>query len=497
MEQIVLRMKSIRKAFPGVLALNGVDFTLRKGEVHALMGENGSGKSTLMKCLTGIYQIDGGTIEAFGQPIEMKDVNVSISHGISLVHQELAVNDQLTVAENIYMGREFRGKLGLLDRKTMYASAQAILDRMGVEINAHERVGNLSNAQKQSVEIGKAISNDAKILILDEPTAILTDREVDKLFALIREFKAAGMSIIYISHRMDEIFQIADRITVLRDGEMMGSMPVSETDTDALIQLMVGRRMDAVFAKRAHEVGETIFEVKHMTRGDGKVVDASFQLRRGEVLGFAGLVGAGRTELMRLIFGIDRPQSGEMYLHGKKIEVTDAAKAIGLGFGMVPEERRAQGLVLINSIKFNLTITVVKQFFYKVLGFSRRKEDELFDAYKNSLSIRMASPYQHVENLSGGNQQKVVISKWLATQPDILIMDEPTRGVDVGAKREIYEIIENLVARGISVILISSELPELINLSDRICVMAHGRINACLEQGPFDQQTILKYAFEV
>ena len=278
---------------------------------------------------------------------------------------------------------------------------------------------------------------------------------------------------------------------------MMGSMPVSETDTDALIQLMVGRRMDAVFAKRAHEVGETIFEVKHMTRGDGKVVDASFQLRRGEVLGFAGLVGAGRTELMRLIFGIDRPQSGEMYLHGKKIEVTDAAKAIGLGFGMVPEERRAQGLVLINSIKFNLTITVVKQFFYKVLGFSRRKEDELFDAYKNSLSIRMASPYQHVENLSGGNQQKVVISKWLATQPDILIMDEPTRGVDVGAKREIYEIIENLVARGISVILISSELPELINLSDRIYVMAHGRINACLEQGPFDQQTILKYAFEV
>lgn len=497
MEQIVLRMKSIRKAFPGVLALNDVDFTLRKGEVHALMGENGSGKSTLMKCLTGIYQLDGGTIEAFGQPIEMKDVNVSISHGISLVHQELAVNDQLTVAENIYMGREFRGKLGLLDRKTMYASAQAILDRMGVEINAHERVGNLSNAQKQSVEIGKAISNDAKILILDEPTAILTDREVDKLFALIREFKAAGMSIIYISHRMDEIFQIADRITVLRDGEMMGSMPVSETDTDALIQLMVGRRMDAVFAKRAHEVGETIFEVKHMTRGDGKVVDASFQLRRGEVLGFAGLVGAGRTELMRLIFGIDRPQSGEMYLHGKKIEVTDAAKAIGLGFGMVPEERRAQGLVLINSIKFNLTITVVKQFFYKVLGFSRRKEDELFDAYKNSLSIRMASPYQHVENLSGGNQQKVVISKWLATQPDILIMDEPTRGVDVGAKREIYEIIENLVARGISVILISSELPELINLSDRIYVMAHGRINACLEQGPFDQQTILKYAFEV
>lgn len=348
MEQIVLRMKSIRKAFPGVLALNDVDFTLRKGEVHALMGENGSGKSTLMKCLTGIYQLDGGTIEAFGQPIEMKDVNVSISHGISLVHQELAVNDQLTVAENIYMGREFRGKLGLLDRKTMYASAQAILDRMGVEINAHERVGNLSNAQKQSVEIGKAISNDAKILILDEPTAILTDREVDKLFALIREFKAAGMSIIYISHRMDEIFQIADRITVLRDGEMMGSMPVSETDTDALIQLMVGRRMDAVFAKRAHEVGEIIFEAKHMTRGDGKVVDASFQLRRGEVLGFAGLVGAGRTELMRLIFGIDRPQSGEMYLHGKKIEVTDAAKAIGLGFGMVPEERRAQGLVLIN-----------------------------------------------------------------------------------------------------------------------------------------------------
>ena len=497
MGETVLRMKGITKAFPGVLALNEVDFELREGEVHALMGENGSGKSTLMKCLTGIYQIDKGTIEAFGQPVEMRDVNVSISRGISLVHQELAVNDQLTVAENIYMGREFRGRMGLLDRKKMYAAAQEILDRMGVEINAHERVGDLSNAQKQSVEIGKAISNDAKILILDEPTAILTDREVDKLFELIREFKAAGMSIIYISHRMDEIFQIADRITVLRDGERMGSMSISETNTDSLIQLMVGRKMDAVFAERNHHVGETIFEAKHITRFDGKVIDASFQLRRGEILGFAGLVGAGRTELMRVIFGVDRPQGGELYLNGKKIAVRSPGDAIALKFGMVPEERRAQGLVLINSIRFNLTITVVKKFFYRLLGFSRRKEDEIFDAYKNSLSIRLASPYQHAENLSGGNQQKVVISKWLATEPDVLIMDEPTRGVDVGAKKEIYDIIEDLAAKGISIILISSELPELINLSDRIYVMAHGRINACLNRGEFDQETILKYAFEV
>ena len=459
MGETVLRMKGITKAFPGVLALNEVDFELREGEVHALMGENGSGKSTLMKCLTGIYQIDKGTIEAFGQPVEMRDVNVSISRGISLVHQELAVNDQLTVAENIYMGREFRGRMGLLDRKKMYAAAQEILDRMGVEINAHERVGDLSNAQKQ--------------------------------------FKAAGMSIIYISHRMDEIFQIADRITVLRDGERMGSMSISETNTDSLIQLMVGRKMDAVFAERNHHVGETIFEAKHITRFDGKVIDASFQLRRGEILGFAGLVGAGRTELMRVIFGVDRPQGGELYLNGKKIAVRSPGDAIALKFGMVPEERRAQGLVLINSIRFNLTITVVKKFFYRLLGFSRRKEDEIFDAYKNSLSIRMASPYQHAENLSGGNQQKVVISKWLATEPDVLIMDEPTRGVDVGAKKEIYDIIEDLAAKGISIILISSELPELINLSDRIYVMAHGRINACLNRGEFDQETILKYAFEV
>ena len=497
MGEIVLRMKGITKAFPGVLALNHVDFELHKGEIHALMGENGSGKSTLMKCLTGIYQIDGGSIEAFGQPIEMKDVNVSISHGISLVHQELAVNDQLTVAENIYMGREFRGRFGWLNRRSMNAAAQQILDRMGVEINAHERVGNLSNAQKQSVEIGKAISNDAKILILDEPTAILTDREVDKLFELIREFKKEGMSIIYISHRMDEIFQIADRITVLRDGEMMGTMPISETNTDSLIQMMVGRKMESVFSTHAHHVGETIFEAKGITRPDGKVKNASFQLKRGEVLGFAGLVGAGRTELMRVVFGIDRPESGEMYLRGQKIKVASPSDAIALKFGMVPEERRAQGLILINSIKYNLTITVVKEFFYKVLGFSRRKENQIFDSYKNALSIKMASPYQHVENLSGGNQQKVVISKWLATQPEILIMDEPTRGVDVGAKKEIYDIIEDLAAKGISIILISSELPELINLSDRIYVMAHGKINACLERDEFSQETILKYAFEV
>lgn len=497
MGETVLRMKGITKSFPGVLALDHVDFELEKGEVHALMGENGSGKSTLMKCLTGIYQIDSGTIEVFGKQIEMKDVNVSINNGISLVHQELAVNDQLTVAENIYMGREFRNRFGLLDRKSMNKAAQQILDSMGVEINAQERVGNLSNAQKQSVEIGKAISNDAKILILDEPTAILTDREVDKLFTLIREFKKSGMSIIYISHRMDEIFQIADRITVLRDGEMMGTKPVSETDTNMLIQMMVGRKMESVFATRKHHVGQTIFEAKNITRRDGKVIDASFKLQRGEVLGFAGLVGAGRTELMRVIFGIDRAASGEMYLQGKKITINSPGDAIDLKFGMVPEERRDQGLVLINSIKYNLTITVVKKFFYKVMGFSRRKEDEIFDSYKNALSIKMASPYQNVENLSGGNQQKVVISKWLATEPEILIMDEPTRGVDVGAKKEIYDIIEDLAEKGISIILISSELPELTNLCDRIYVMARGKINACLDREDFSQETILKYAFEV
>lgn len=497
MGETVLRMKKITKTFPGVMALNQVDFELQKGEVHALMGENGSGKSTLMKCLTGIYSIDSGSIEVFGELMEMKDVNVSISHGISLVHQELAVNDELSVAENIFMGREFRTRFGFLDRRTMVDRAQAILDRMGIAINANERVGNLSNAQKQSVEIGKAISNDAKILILDEPTAILTDREVDRLFELIREFKKNGMSIIYISHRMDEIFKITDRITVLRDGVMMGSFPIRETSTEALIQLMVGRKMDAVFAEKHHKIGETIFEAKHMTRLDGKVVDASFYLRKGEVLGFGGLVGAGRTELMRLIFGVDKPLGGEMLLYGKKVKIASPDDAIALGFGMVPEERRAQGLVLINSIKFNLTITVVKKFFNRILGFSRAKEDEIFNTYKDSLSIKLASPNQHVENLSGGNQQKVVISKWLATEPDILIMDEPTRGVDVGAKKEIYDIIESLAERGISIIIISSELPELIHLSDRIYVMANGKINGCLEADAFDQETILKYAFEV
>lgn len=496
MNNTILQMKGICKSFPGVKALSNVDFDLQNGEVHVLIGENGSGKSTLMKCLAGIYSIDEGEVFYNGQPLKIENVNTTISAGISMVHQELALNDHLTVADNIFMGHELTNG-AFVNRRMMTQRAQAVLDMLGAGFHADSRVGDLSTAEKQLVEIAKAVNANAKILILDEPTAVLTEREVKHLFELIRQFTASGMSIIFISHRMEEIFEIGDRITVLRDGEYRGTFRSDEITVSQLISLMVGRSADGQIQRRAHKIGETVLEVKHLTRADGRAVDASFTLRKGEILGFAGLVGAGRTELMQMLFGLIRPSAGEIYLHGRKIEVKNVRDAMRLGIGMVPEERKTMGLVLQNTIKFNLTLGVLNQFFGRVIGLNSKKENEICKSYQNALSIRMASAEQAVEDLSGGNQQKVVISKWLAISPDILIMDEPTRGIDVGAKREVYALINDMVERGISVILISSELPELLGLSDRVCVMYNGRINACLERDQMDQETVLNYAFGV
>ena len=496
MSETILKMRGICKSFPGVKALQNVDFDLLRGEVHVLIGENGSGKSTLMKCLSGIYPMDEGTIEYLGKPLTIENVNTTINCGISMVHQELALNDHLTVADNIFMGHELTNGI-FVNRKDMAERAQQVLSELGATFQANTLVGDLSIAEKQLVEIAKAVNTNAKILILDEPTAVLTEREVTHLFGLIRKFTASGMSIIYISHRMEEIFEIGERITVLRDGEYRGTYPKSEMTVSRLISLMVGRSADDGIAYHPHELGETILEVKNLSRADGRAQDASFYLRKGEILGFAGLVGAGRTELMQMLFGLEQPSAGEIILNGECVAIKNVREAIAHGIGMVPEERKTMGLVLQNTIKFNLTLGVLDQFFGKVIGLNARKENEICQKYKDTLSIRMASVNQAVEELSGGNQQKVVISKWLASSPSILILDEPTRGIDFGAKFEVYGLIQDMVSRGISIIMISSELPELLGLSDRVYVMHNGKINACLDRDQMDQQTVLNYAFGV
>lgn len=492
----LLRMEKICKSFPGVKALQNVDFDLYTGEVHVLIGENGSGKSTLMKCLAGINPIDEGKVYYNGELFEIKSVKTSIDAGISMVHQELALNDYLTVADNIFMGSELTNGL-FVNSSVMAEKAQSIIDMLGAKFTANTLVSDLSTAEKQLVEIAKAINTNAKILILDEPTAVLTENEVQHLFGLIRQFTQNGMSIIYISHRLEEIFEIGDRITVLRDGEGRGTYHKSELTISKLISLMVGRSMEDQFPYHEHPVGERILEVKSLTRADGRVKDASFTLNKGEVIGFAGLVGAGRTELMEMLFGLVKPSSGTIIYNGQEVTIPSVHAAMKMGIGMAPEDRKSMGLILQNSIKFNLTIGVLDQFFSRFVGLNQRKENEICDQYKDALSIKMSSADQEVNDLSGGNQQKVVISKWLAISPQILILDEPTRGIDVGAKREVYHLIQDMTAQGISVIVVSSELNELLAICDRLYVMFRGEVRTCLNRDQMTQETVLNYAFGV
>jgi len=496
MEDIILKMRSISKAFPGVQALSDVDFDLRTGEVHALMGENGAGKSTLMKCLAGIYPADSGEITFQGQEVTIREVPDSMALGISFIHQELVLADQLTVAENIFMGREPKLKSGFVDRKKMHEESQRLIDSLDGKFSCYIHANMLSTAQKQVVEIARALSINAKVIVMDEPTAALTQREVDKLFELIANLKKKNISVVYISHRMEEIFQIADRITVLRDGKLIRTLDVKETDNAQLIQYMVGHSLNEYYVRSEKEIGEVILEAKNLTRADRKVEDASFCLKKGEILGFAGLVGAGRTELMQMLFGVERPVRGTITLEGKEIRIHNTRDALRHGIGLVPEDRKLQGLILNNTVKFNLTIGILDQFIH-FINVNKKKEDQFVKEYAEMLSIKIASPLQKVVNLSGGNQQKVVLSKWLATSSGVLILDEPTRGIDVGAKADIYAIMDRLSKEGISIIMVSSEMPELINMCDRIYVMHEGRIAACMGRDELDQEKILRYALGV
>ena len=484
-------MKGISKSFPGVKALQNVNLQLKAGEVHALLGENGAGKSTLIKVLGGIYHAEEGEIFIDGQKTEINDVVAARHAGVSIVHQELVLVPYMTVAENIFLGREPGTKMNV-DRVKMSRDAQELLDAYEMNINADTLVEKLTIAQQQMVEIVKAISFNSKILVMDEPTSSISDKEVGFLFETMRTLTKKGVGIIYISHKMSELEEICDRVTVMRDGQTVGTRVVKETNKDALIALMVGRELTNYYTRDFLEPGEVILKCDHIS--DGKMAkDASFELHKGEIIGFAGLVGAGRSETMKAIFGLADHMTGDVYVKGKKVNIKSPVDALKYGIALVPESRKEEGLYKVQSVRFNSTIEVLGQFI-KNLHVDGKKEEEITQKYIDMMATKTPSQEQVIGNLSGGNQQKVMIGRWLATHPEILILDEPTRGVDVGAKAEIYSIMNDLVKEGMSIIMISSELPEIINMSDRVYVMNDGRVTGCLNHEEAEQEAIMQLA---
>ena len=495
MSEYLLEMKNICKSFPGVKALQNVDFQLKSGEIHALLGENGAGKSTLIKVLGGIYIAEEGTILIDGKEVAITGVNSARANGISIIHQELVLVPYMTVAENIFLGREPMGAFGV-NKSKMSADAQKMLDRFDLGIDADSLIADLSIAQQQMVEIVKAISFNCRILVMDEPTSSISDREVKALFEIMRNLAAQGVGIIYISHKMSELDEVCDRVTVLRDGCYVGTRVVKETPRDELIAMMVGRELDQYYTRDHVENTEVVLKCENISDGKKKrsrVKNVSFEVRKGEIVGFAGLVGAGRSETMQCIFGLTSGSSGDVYINGQKAHIRTAVDAMKLGIAMVPENRKLEGLYHVQSVKFNSTIEVLEKFINKLIV-NGRFEEEITQEFIDKMRTKTPSQEQRVANLSGGNQQKVMIGRWLATDPKILILDEPTRGVDVGAKAEIYEIMNELTKQGVSIIMISSELPEIINMADRVYVMYEGRVTGCIPYQEVSQEAIMKLA---
>ena len=488
-----LEMRGIVKTFPGVLALDHVNLSVRKGEVHALLGENGAGKSTLMKILSGAYQKDEGEIFFDGQKVEINSAQDAQALNISTIYQELNLTEQLTVAENIFMGRQLMKNRFQVDWRRMYDEAQKLLDELGVAVNAHQLVRDLGVAQKQMVEVAKALSINSKVLILDEPTAPLTNREIDTLFDTIRMLKARGVSMIYISHRLEEVMEICDRATIMRDGTNVTALNVADTNLDEIIRYMVGRELKEKFPKIHLEPGPERLRVENIQAGK-QVRGVSLSARGGEILGIAGLVGAGRTETARAIFGMDPKESGEIYVDGQKVTIEQPLDAIRAGIGFVTEDRKGEGLVLPLPISQNMTLATLDKF-GSALHLSLSQERSTVNEYIDKLNIKTPSPQQLARNLSGGNQQKVVLAKWLLSDSKVIIFDEPTRGIDVGAKIEVYNIINDLIRSGVAVIMISSELPEILGMSDRVAVMHQGEITGVFDNdGTLTQEKILYYA---
>ena len=487
----MLKMKHIHKRFPGVYALNDVSYELRAGEVHALLGENGAGKSTLIKVLGGIYSADEGEIYIDGKKAEINGVKDAQNNGIAIIHQELVLVPHMTVAENIFLGRE-QGQGILIDHRKMTEEAQRLLDAHEMNIKADALIKDLTIAQQQMVEIVKAISYNSRILVMDEPTSSISDKEVAFLFKTMRGLTAKGVGIIYISHKMSELEEICDRVTIMRDGQYVGTEVVKETTKDDLIAMMVGRELTNYYTRDYLEPGELVLKCENIS--DGKMVkNAGFEIHKGEIVGFAGLVGAGRSETMKCIFGLTKGSQGDVYVKGNKVNISNPVDAIKHGLALVPEDRKLEGLYKVQSVRFNSTIEILERFIRGV-SVDDRKEIEITQKYIDMMATKTPTQEQVIGNLSGGNQQKVMISRWLATNPDILILDEPTRGVDVGAKSEIYAIMNQLVKEGMSIIMISSELPEIINMSDRIYVMSEGRVTGCLDHDEATQESIMQLA---
>lgn len=497
-KEVILRLEGISKAFPGVQALKNVDLELQAGEVLALVGENGAGKSTLVKILSGAYRKDSGRIFLNGREVEIENPYHAQQLGISVIYQEFNLTPNQTVAANIFIAREpVRRGIGrvipIVDRRTMEQEAQKYLDRVGARISATTLVRDLSVAERQMVEIAKALAVNARIIIMDEPTSALGEDEVETLFGIIASLKEEGIGVIFISHRLEEVFRIADRVVVLRDGQRVGSGPINELTPDQVIHWMVGRELKEMFPKERAEIGAPLLEVRGLTRR-GVVENVSFTLRRGEILGFAGLVGAGRTETARVIFGADPKDAGEIYINGEKVDIRSPADAIKAGIGLVPEDRGNQGLVLDLSVEENIGLPTLNRYTLARVLLSLSRLRQIAQEYVQKLNIRTPHLRQKVKFLSGGNQQKTILAKWMAAQPRILIMDEPTRGIDVGAKAEVHALMSQLARSGVGIIMISSELPEILGMSDRILVMCEGRVAAILDRAEATPEAIMAYA---
>ncbi|WP_437177521.1 sugar ABC transporter ATP-binding protein [Heyndrickxia camelliae] len=485
-------MRNIHKAFGANQVLSGVNFELHNGEVHALMGENGAGKSTLMNILTGLHKMDQGSIVIDGKETNFSNPKEAETFGITFIHQELNVWPDMTVLENLFIGKERKNSFGFLKTQEMKTLAKEQFNKLSVTIPLDAEAGHCSVGQQQIIEIAKALLTDSKVIIMDEPTAALTEREIQKLFKVIAALKKEGVSIVYISHRMEEIFTICDRITVMRDGKTVDTNKIPETNFDEVVRKMVGRELTERYPERTPNLGQTILEVKDLSRND-VFENVSFSVKSGEIIGFSGLMGSGRTEIMRAIFGLDPLDSGEVWIDGKKVSIKKPHQAINLGIGFITEDRKDEGLILDFSITENMVLPSLKSFAPK--GFMQEKSERDFvNMLIRRLTVKTESASTNVGSLSGGNQQKVVIAKWVGIGPKVLIMDEPTRGVDVGAKREIYELMNELTQRGVAIIMVSSELPEILGMSDRIYVVHEGKISGELTKKEATQERIMTLA---
>lgn len=487
-----MRVNGINKSFPGVKALDNVNFAVRKGTVHALCGENGAGKSTLMKIINGIYKADSGQIFLDEKPVTIKDPIQARDYGIAMIAQELNYVPEMSIEENLFLGRLPVTKFGNVDWKRVRRETIEFLRQENLPYKPDQKLKTLTVSDIQMLEIIKAISNNAQIVIMDEPTSAITNREVEVLFGKIAELKKKGVSIIYISHKMEEVFRIADDITVLRDGKTVETHPASEIDLDKVIALMVGRKMDNVYPKEEVEIGEPILEIEGLG-SKGVFKDINFKANKGEIVGFAGLMGAGRTETMRAIFGLDPYDEGKIKVHGKEVTIKKVSDSIAQKVVMLSEDRRRYGIIPIRSVMENASISSLDKIIYGG-RWHPKVEKELVSKYFEKMHVKTPSLETAIQGLSGGNQQKVLLAKWMLRDPDVLILDEPTRGIDVGAKFEIYRLMTDLVKEGKTVIMVSSELPELIGMCDRIYIMNKGRITGCLSKDEFSQETIMRYA---